>query len=73
MNAMHKLSVRQEAGGQSAFAILTFGISVEVKPLPDISNNVGPVKSFLNKLLHALQRVVLFASMTSRLTTTARS
>ena len=28
--------------------------------LPDISNNVGPVKSFLSALLRALRRVVLF-------------
>src|ERR1700691_2261360 len=28
--------------------------------LPDISNNVGPVKSFLSALLHSLQRVFCF-------------
>jgi len=30
--------------------------------LPDISNNVGPVKSFLSRLLRSLLRVVLFVS-----------
>jgi hypothetical protein len=41
---------------------------------PDISNNVGPVKSFLSALLRSLRRVifvVLFNFCT--LTTTARS
>ena len=37
------------------------------KPLPDISNNVGPVKSFLRTLHPSLRRVVLFVFVTSRI------
>src|SRR5258707_5629790 len=33
-------------------------------PLPDISNDGGPVKSFLRVLLHSLLRVVLFVFFT---------
>src|ERR1700737_2051811 len=41
--------------------------------LPDISNNVGPVKSFLSRLLRSLRRVGLPCSLlTSASTTTAR-
>ena len=32
------------------------------KSLPDISNNVGPVKHFLGTLLHSLKRVFSSAS-----------
>jgi eukaryotic-like serine/threonine-protein kinase len=40
---------------------------------PEISNNVGPVKSFLSTLLHSLQRVVFLVRLTAASTTTARS
>jgi len=41
--------------------------------LPDISNNVGPVKSFLSTLLPPLPGVVLSVPLNFRSTTTARS
>jgi len=40
--------------------------------LPDISNNVGPVKLFLSALLHSLLRLVLLVFLDSASTTTAR-
>ena len=50
-----------------------FRLSSEKLGLPDISNNVGPVKSFLSRLLRSLRRVGLPCSLlTSASTTTAR-
>src|ERR1700676_3311300 len=50
-----------------------FRLSPEKLGLPDISNNVGPVKSFLSRLLRSLRRVGLPCSLlTSASTTTAR-
>jgi hypothetical protein len=40
--------------------------------IPDISNNVGPVKSFLSAALRALRRVVFVFLLISASTTTAR-
>jgi hypothetical protein len=33
-------------------------VAKELEAVPDISNNVGPVKSFLSALLRSLRRVV---------------
>jgi hypothetical protein len=50
------------------------GSFIGLTRLPDISNNVGSVKSFLSALLRSLLRVVfLVPSLTSASTTTARS
>ena len=47
--------------------------AIIVRDTPDISNNVGPVKSFLSRVLRSLLRVVLLGPLTSASTTTARS
>jgi hypothetical protein len=41
-----------------AHPIFRDGLSTIIASQPDISNNVGPVKSFLSALLRSLQRVV---------------